>query len=269
MERKKLVFLDIDGILVSNKQDLKPELREALITAARSIIDIIAITGGPFAHVKSILLENCKKIFAEHGGYLHEKGNVTLCPRGDLNLMKEHFKVSGVEDGEVSTPLGKIIIEGPRKTGLTFLFGSNISHYPGIETTADFFQVYKEINEVINKEHLSLNITFGKQDGYTYIDVASTTKKDTVIGLYNSGELKGYQKVYILGDARNDLEAMMALLLWEESMGLSNVVVPVGFTNCTKEIQALAVSRGIFIQKHAVDEGGTAEFFHKLAKGEF
>lgn len=248
---KITVISDIDGILRQDKKDIELALKKQIQDLCESGNRLIAITGAPLSHIPPILLDYCEMVYAEHGG---------VCKRGgDVNYLlpialTDFIKLMGIKtaNGRDEINEGVIIIEGERKTGITILFGP-ASHYPKITTTAGFTAVLNKIKNIVQAEKLPLFIYHGSSDGYSWVDIASTTKAITIGNLIRSG---CYGKPFYLGDGDNDYEVMSYC-----------DVIPVGFLNSKSSIRTIARQKGIFINEHAV-KGGAAEFFKRAIKGE-
>ena len=251
MERTTVIS-DIDGILRQEKKDIKPGLKEQIKNFCGTGDNrLIVITGAPLNHVPPVLIDCCERVCAEHGGIYVKKGNANFFAPTALAKFMRRLGIK-TSDGREEISEGAVIIEGERKTGVTILFGS-APHYPEVATTADFTAVLNKIKGLVRDEKLPFFVYHGSSDGYSWIDVASTTKAITIGNLIKSGD---YDNSFYLGDGDNDYEVMS-----------SCPVIPVGFLNSKPSIQTLASKKGIFINKHAV-EGGAAEFFKKAIRGE-
>jgi len=250
MERTTVIS-DIDGILRQGKKDIRPGLKKQIKDFCGAGNRLIPITGAPLNHIPPVLLDCCEMVCAEHGGVCAKEGNVNYsAPTALVEFMRRlGIKTS---DGREEISEGAVIIEGERKTGVTILFGS-APHYPEVATTADFTAVLNKIKGLVRDEKLPFFVYCGSSDGYSWIDVASTTKAITIGNLISQ---EGYDKPFYLGDGDNDYEVMS-----------SCPVIPVGFLNSKPPIQTLTSEKGIFINKHAV-EGGASEFFKRAIRGE-
>lgn len=261
---KILILTDVDGIVVTFKQDLKPNLKIAIRKCKEAGNDIFSITGSCYAHVRPALRENCKIVFSEHGGVRGQGKKLEYAPS---LAVQEFNKLAGIttENGPLETRWGQVIIEGKRYTGTTILTGIT-PHYPGVQTTADFSEIVTDIEKIINQlkeKNFQLFLIHGKHDGYDWVDVTSTTKALTVSQL----DFSEYEAIFTLGDQKSDLTMMQLLLERQKTEPRFPFVIPVGFKNCIEDIRLLAQKEGVYIDKHAIDEDGTAEFFTKVVEG--
>ncbi|HID39178.1 MAG TPA: hypothetical protein EYP36_06660 [Calditrichaeota bacterium] len=179
--KRRLIISDIDGILREDKKPIEPVLVESLLDITKNVL-LVCITGAPLHHVPEVLFDCSWMIFAEMGGVKWKKGRVEIHSQKQ-KYIQEIKEVLGIasdkEDGEVETYLGKVILEGPRKTSLTFLIGEP-EHYQGQKGSLYFEDLQTFLKFVIDVKKLPLKISVGADKKYQWIDVISCTKKETI-----------------------------------------------------------------------------------------
>lgn len=241
---------DVDEILRHNKGPVSQENQRNLIKYGKNGI---FITGAPLTHVpKELFMLQAATVLAEQGSvkWQKEKDNVVLMA-GAIEIIKSKLGIA-TEDGLCEFDgQGSVIVEGPRISSLTFLFGAP-PHYP-FSTTADREMVKSKIHNIIQEESLPISIYSGEDETYTYLDLITTTKRETAQRLIREGILT--RPFYYVGDKRNDL-AVMEL----------DGVVPVAFPNCIGEVISIARAKGIYIPFLPYEEGLT-KFFDFIHNG--
>ena len=244
-----VVFCDVDGVLRKRKGiAVTPEIHRE-ITLFRGDGGIFnMITGAPLAHVPDI---PAHMVFAEAGGVKVVQGKKYVFEQGQAAVLALRQRLGILqEDGIVETSRGSLIVEGPhRDTSLTFLFGCP-PHYPGCVTSADMDEVNGWIHGVIRE--FSLRLSIGHDTTYSYSDIFSLTKRQTVEAAMCEA---GWRCAYFLGDQNPDCDAMCV-----------PGIIPVGFSNSIDEIQLLAQGNGVYIDLPG-PEGGVVEFFRQLNSG--
>lgn len=241
---------DIDEILREGKRPISEAVQASL---SEHVKGGIFITGAPLSHVpKELFLLPGAVIFAEHGGIRWEKGLESVIPNArDIETIREKLGIS-VKDGlQEINGQGSVIIEGPRSSGLTLLFGSPL-HYP-FRSTASRDDIKSKVEAIIEKENLRVLAYPGEEQLYTWLDLITVTKSETISGLIKDGVLS--VPFYYMGDKSNDLEVMRL-----------EGAIPVAFPNCIKEIISLAEQKGIYIPYLPYREG-IPKFFDLVING--
>ena len=243
-----VVFCDVDGGLRRQKGvRISSEIRQAVTSFNEDLGIFYMITGAPLEHVPDL---PAWRIFAEAGGvYVRKQDHIFEPGREAVLELRRRLEIFQ-EDGVVETSWGSVIVEGPKRfTSLTLLFGRP-PHYPGAVTSADMEEVNAWIGEFARE--LSLTLSVGHDTTYSYSDIFSVTKRQTVAAVMEEERLL---HAYFLGDKHPDLEAMLV-----------PGIIPVGFSNSIKDIQVLAQRKGVYIDLPG-PEGGVVEFFRLLKEG--
>lgn len=248
---KIVVFCDVDGVLKRKAMVVSSETVEEIVLFQQNGDIFSMVTGAPLAHVPDI---PAYLILAESGGVIKLAGvdgfGIFEPGREAINELRWVLQIYE-EDGMVHTPHGSLIVEGPRRyTSMTFLFGEP-PHYPGRVTSAQMEEVNTRLRRLIQR--LPLTLSVGHDTSYSYIDVFSMTKRQSI---QTAMQKAGWDSAYVAGDRYPDYEAM-----------LLPGVIPVGFSNSIEEIRVLAQEIGVYINLPG-PEGGVAEFFRRLNNGQ-
>ncbi|MFH1575449.1 MAG: hypothetical protein ABIB55_00710 [Candidatus Nealsonbacteria bacterium] len=238
---------DIDEILREEKKPISREMQESLNRYGQ---EGIFITGAPLSHVpQELFMLQAATILAEHGAVKWRRGqNNVVSGARDIEIIRKKLGIS-INDGfQEMDEHCSVIIEGPRTSSLTFLFGAP-PHYPFC-ATANRESIKDKIQDIIQEDGLSVSIYQGEDKVYTWLDLITSTKKDAIQQLIIDGTLSA--PFFYIGDKENDLEVMQL----EE-------VVPVAFPNCICDIISLARQRGIYIDCLPY-EGGVSKFFAQI-----